>query len=160
MQTRDAIKIELTTAEMVAKAYLDDLSDAELMRRPHPECNHLNWQVGHLVASEHALMDKFVPGGMPPLPEGFAAKYDKSKAASDDASQFAAKDELMAAYRTQRDATLKALDQVKEEELGKETGISYAPTLAALYIMQGSHWLMHCGQWVIVRRQLGKPVVI
>ena len=36
----------------------------------------------------------------------------------------------------------------------------HAPTLGALYLMQGGHWLMHCGQWVIVRRQLGKPVVI
>ena len=70
MLTRDAIKIELATAELVAMAYLDDLSDAELMQRPHPQCNHLNWQIGHLVASEHAMMKGFVPGGMPPLPEG------------------------------------------------------------------------------------------
>jgi hypothetical protein len=26
--------------------------------------------------------------------------------------------------------------------------------------MQGSHWMMHAGQWVIVRRNLGKPVLI
>ena len=160
MQTRDAIKIELGTAELVSNAYLNDLSDAELMHRPHPQCNHLNWQIGHLVASEHALMDKFVPGGMPPLPEAFAAQYDRSTQSSDDPSQFLTKAELMAAFRTQRDATLKGLAQVKEEDFGKETGITYAPTLAALYLMQGSHWLMHCGQWVVVRRQLGKPVVI
>jgi hypothetical protein len=160
MKTQDAIKIELGTAEIIANAYLDDLSDADLMHRPHPQCNHLNWQVGHLVASEFEMMNPFVPGGMPPLPEGFAARYSKETAGSDDPSQFATKAELMAAFRTQRDATLAALARTGEAEFDKETGISYAPTLAALYLVQGSHWLMHCGQWVIVRRQLGKPVVI
>lgn len=160
MQTRDAIKIELGTAEIIANAYLDDLSDADLMHRPHPQCNHLNWQVGHLVASEHEMMNSFVPGGMPALPPGFADKYTKETAGSDAPSQFATKAELMAAFRTQRDATLKALAQTSEADFDKETGISYAPNLAALYLVQGSHWLMHCGQWVIVRRQLGKPVKI
>jgi hypothetical protein len=34
------------------------------------------------------------------------------------------------------------------------------PTVAALLAMSGTHALMHCCQWVAVRRQLGKPVVI
>lgn len=160
MQTRDVIKIELGTAEFVALKYLEDLSDADLMCRPHPQCNHVNWQIGHLVASEFEMMDKFAPGGMPPLPERFAARYDRATQGSDDQSQFATKDELLTAYRTQREATLKALDQVEQEDFDQATGISYAPTLGSLYLMQGGHWLMHCGQWVVVRRQLGKPVVI
>ena len=97
---------------------------------------------------------------MPALPEGFVAKYSKEAAVSDDPSKFATRDDLLAAYKTQREATLKALSQVSDADLVKETGISYAPTVAALFAMQGGHWLMHCGQWVIVRRMLGKPVVI
>lgn len=160
MNARDAIRIGIETADQVVNAYLDDLSDADMLRRPHPQCNHINWQVGHLIAAEHAMLDGFVPGGMPALPEGFAAKYAKDAAGSDDASHFCTKAELMAAYKTQRTATLQALAQAGDDDWQKETGLTYAPTVAALYVMQGSHWLMHCGQWVIVRRQLGKPVVI
>jgi hypothetical protein len=160
MDTRDAIKMGIDTAATVVSAYLDDLSDADLMKRPHPQCNHINWQVGHLIASEHGMLNGFVRGGMPPLPAGFAEKYAKESASSDDPSRFATKAELMEAYKTQRAATLKALAEVNDADWEKETGLGYAPNVAALYSMQGGHWLMHCGQWVIVRRQLGKPVVI
>ena len=160
MQTRDVIRIGIDTGAHVVNAYLDDLSDADLMKRPHPQCNHINWQVGHLIASEHEMLDNFVPGGMPALPEGFAEQYKKENAHSDDPSRFATKSDLMAAYKTQRDATLKALAQASDADWDKETGISYAPSIAAVYTLQGGHWLMHCGQWVVVRRQLGKPVVI
>lgn len=160
MQTREALKLGIDTADMISNAYLADLSDADFMHRPHAECNHINWQVGHLIVSEHNMLQNFAPGGMPPLPEGMAQRYGKETAGSDDPAQFLTKNELMAAYQTQRQATLRALEQISEAELNKPTGISYAPSVASLFSMQGSHWLMHCGQWVIVRRNLGKPVVI
>lgn len=147
-------------AEMVGMAYVGDLSDAELMDRPHADCNHLNWQIGHLICSEHALVSGMSPGAMPALPEGFAAKYAKEAAKSDDPSHFATKDELLRTYREQRDATLAVLAACSAEDLDAPSGVDYAPTRGALLQMQGAHWLMHCGQWVIVRRQHGKPVVI
>ena len=160
MQVRDAIKCGIDSSELVVNAYLDDLNDAELLERPHPQCNHINWQVGHLIASEHGMLNSLVPGGMPPLPEKIAKYYTKENSGSDNPSDFATKAELMASHRVQRDATLKSLSEVSDGDWGKETGLSYAPTLSTLYTMIGAHWLMHCGQWVIVRRQLGKPVVI
>ena len=160
MQAQDAIKMSLETADMVVNSYLNDLSDADMMKRPHPQCHHLNWQVGHLIAAEHEMLNGFIPGGMPALPDGFAAMYSKEASSSDDPSKFATKEQLMTAWKTQRAATLKALAQCSDADLAKETGIGYAPTGASLYSLQASHWLMHCGQWVIVRRMLGKPVVI
>jgi hypothetical protein len=160
MNSRDAIKIGIDMADYVCMSYLNDLSDAELMHRPHPSCNHINWQIGHLVTSEHEMMASFPEAKMPPLPEGFAAKYHRDAATSDDPSKFATKSELMAAYKAQREATLKFLESVTDSDLDKPTGVDYAPTLGAMFSIQGDHWLMHCGQWVIVRRNLGKPVVI
>ena len=160
MQVRDAIKIGIDSADMIAKLYLGDLTDSDLMQRPHPQCNHINWQVGHLISSEHELLGKVVPGGGSALPDGFAAKYSKERATSDNSKDFATKAELMAAYETQRAATLKGLAQISDQDWGKETGVHYAPTVADLYSTIGVHWLMHCGQWVIVRRQLGKPMVM
>ncbi len=159
MKTSEALKLGLDTAEMVTMAYLGDLSDADLLKRPHPQCNHINWQVGHLIESEHAMAKAANPN-QPPLPAGFAEKYSRDNAGHDDPSKFCTKEELMAAYKTQRDAVKAALAQASESDWQKETGISYAPTVASIYTMIGGHWLMHCGQWVIVRRQLSKPVVI
>lgn len=160
MTPNDALKIGLDMAEFVSLGYLGDLTDADLMKRPTAGANHINWQVGHIIASENSIMNGAIPGSMPALPEGFAAKYTKETATSDDASQFCTKAELMQAYKEQRAGTLAALAKCSAADLDKESPESirsYAPNVAAAISMQGSHWLMHAGQWVIVRRQLGRP---
>lgn len=160
MNSRDAIQLNLDTAAFVCNSYLADLADADLMHRPHPQCNHLNWQIGHLIASEHKMIDQIAPGTMPPLPEGFAEKYTKENASSDDPTKFCSHQELMSLAASQRAGTLNALQGFSDTDLDKPTGVDYAPTVASMLSLQGCHWLMHCGQWVIVRRTLGKPVVI
>jgi hypothetical protein len=159
MDSRTAIKLGIDMGDMVAMGYLNDLSDEELMRRPYPACNHINWQIGHLVASENQMGNQAIPGSMPELPSGFAEKYTKDTAKSDDPSQFVRKDELMRLYQQQRAATLSALAKLSESDFDKPTGVDYAPTVGAMFSMHGSHWLMHVGQWVVVRRQLGKPIL-
>lgn len=158
MNVQQSILDSLNTADMVCMAYLNDFSDEDLMVRPHPDCHHVNWQVGHLIASEHEMMSRY--GEMPPLPAGFKEKYSKEAAASDNPADFASKAELLAAYQTQRAASVAAIKACPDASLEQETGVEYAPTVASLFAMQSSHWLMHCGQWVIVRRATHKPVVI
>ncbi len=158
MDTKTAIRNTLATGDMICMAYLNDLSDAELMQRPHPKCNHINFQVGHLISSEHEMMSKL--GTMPALPAGFAEKYTKENADSNDPARFASKAELMATYKAQRDATLAILDQLPISAYADATGVHYAPTKGDMLLLQGCHWLMHAGQWVVVRRQNDKPVVI
>lgn len=160
MLSQQIIRQTLETAELVAIAYLNDLSDAEFMQRPHPKCNHINWQVGHLILSENQQMNQISPGSMPELPDRFEEIYSAHSATSDDSQQFLSKDQLMAIYREQRQATMTVLSKISEEEMLKETGVAYAPSVAAMIQMQGAHWLMHCGQWVIVRRANEKAIVI
>jgi len=156
MNAREAIKLAIEMGDMVSLPYLEDLNDAELMRRPCPGCNHINWQVGHLIVSENEMMNQAIPGSLPALPTGFAEKYSKETATSDDASKFSKKDELLKIHKAQRAATLAALNKLTDEKLDAGTGLDYAPTLGSVLSMQGSHWLMHAGQWVVVRRQLGR----
>lgn len=157
MDTRAAIKLGIDLAEQIVMGYIGDLTDEELMRRPHPTCNHINWQVGHLIVSENHMNSQALPGSMPALPDGFAEKYTRDTASSDNLRDFADKAELLRVYREQRTATLAALERTTDADFDKPTGISYAPTVGAVFMMAGGHWLMHAGQWVIVRRQLGKP---
>ena len=75
----------------------------------------------------------------------------------DDPSAFCTKAELMQVAAEQRAATLAALEKIDESEFDKPTGVEWAPTKGAMFSMQGSHWLMHAGQWAVIRRQLGRP---
>jgi hypothetical protein len=157
MNTRDAIKLSIDMGKMISMGYLSDLTDEEMMKRPCDGCNHITWQVGHLIASEREMIEKLVPGSMPALPDGFANKYTSETAKSDKASDFHSKSELMAIFEKIREGTLAALEKMSDTDFDKPTGVHYAPTAGVMFELQGSHWLMHSGQWAVVRRQCGRP---
>jgi len=159
MDTKTAIKSAIDTANMISTAYLDDLTDEEMMHRPSPGCNHIKWQVGHLIVSENNMIDQCLPGSMPPLPDGFAKRYTKETSDSDNPDDFDNKATLMLLYEQQRASTLTALESIDVDDLsreGPEPIRSYCPTVGAAFLMQDAHWLMHAGQWAVIRRQLGR----
>ena len=156
MNAQDAIKLSIDTGEMMTMAYIGDLSDADLLIRPVPGCNHINWQIGHLIVAENGILSKIAPDAAPPLPAGFAEKYTKETATIDDPKAFCSKEELLRVKQQQRDALLAYLKQTTAEDLSKPSGLEWAPTVGAASIAAGGgHWLMHCGQYVVVRRKLG-----
>lgn len=156
MNAHDIIKYSIATSSHVVGAYLADLSDAELLHRPAPGANHINWQLGHLIAAEHQIVAKMLPDAMPPLPAGFIEQYGKSTAALDDPAAFRSKQELLTLMAEQRAALLAALETSTPEMLDRPCE-GWTPNLGAVFVGAGSvHWLMHVGQWAVVRRQLGR----
>lgn len=156
------IKTALNLPTFVVQGYIGDLTDEDLMRRPVPNANHIAWQLGHLIESENSLNNMVCPDCMPALPEGFAEKHSKEAAASDDASAFCTKDEYLKLMEEQRAGTLALLDKLSDEELEKpapEPIQKFGETVGAVIAGQSTHWMMHAGQWVIVRRQLGKAAM-
>ncbi|HWB08839.1 MAG TPA: DinB family protein [Pirellulales bacterium] len=162
MNAHAALRGALASADSISTSYLNDLSDADLLVRPVPGANHIAWQLGHLIAAENVMMADTCPGSMPALPSGFAEKYTNDTAGSDDRGAFLSKDEYMRLYGEQRAATLKALDSLSETDFDRpapERYRGYAPTVGDVFGMQATHWLMHAGQWAVVRRKLGhKPL--
>ncbi len=162
MNTKEAIKAAMDISTMVFKGYLSDLEDAEIMKRPGKGCNHLAWQVGHLIASEVDLLESICPGKGAKLPDGFANAHSKECVGSDDASQFSSKDEYLALMDQVREATISALDALTDEQLDEaapEHFQAFCPTVGHMFVLIGTHPMMHAGQLVPVRRELGKPVV-
>ena len=160
MNAREAVKLAMDSGNMIGMAYLDDMTDEEMMQRPHPDCNHIKWQFGHLIASENQIINGVLPGSMPDLPQGFADRYSKETSTSDDASSFDSKEDLLKLYQQQREAALSKLESLSDDDLsaeGPEAMKSYAPTVGAAFDLLGGHWLMHAGQWAVIRRQLGRP---
>ena len=159
MDTKTAIKQAIDTANMISTSYLGDLTDEEMMHRPTPGCNHIKWQVGHLIVSENNMIGQCLPNTMPALPEGFADRYTKETSGSDNPDDFDSKETLMSLYEQQRAGTLAALKSIDVSDLsqeGPEPIRSYCPTVGAAFLMQDAHWMMHAGQWAVVRRQLGR----
>lgn len=154
------IKQSLELPSTVVRMYLEDLTDADLLVRPHPAMNHIAWQLGHLISSEHSHVEHVSPGAMPALPSGFAARHTKMTAASDDASDFLTKVEYLATWQQQRTGSLTVLDGLTDEQLAEPApeAIEYmGPTVGAVFAGEAVHWMMHAGQWAVIRRALGKP---
>ncbi len=162
MSIANHIKTSLNLPGFVVQAYIGDLSDEDLLRRPVENANHIAWQIGHLIVSENDLNNTVCPDSMPALPEGFAEKHNKEAAVNNDASDFCSKDEYMKLMGEQRAATLALLDTLRDEELEKPAPDDlqkFGATVGAVIAGQSAHWMMHAGQWVIVRRQLGKEAM-
>ncbi|WP_298859162.1 DinB family protein [uncultured Gimesia sp.] len=156
------IKDELQLPTFVVQGYIQDLTDEDLMRRPVENANHIAWQLGHLIVAEHDLNNMVCPDSMPDLPEGFTEKHGKETASSDDQAAFCTKDEYLAYMAEQRAGTLALLDTLSDEDLQKpspEKLQQFGATVGAVIAGQSAHWMMHAGQWVIVRRQLGKEAM-
>jgi len=159
MNAREALRVSMDAPTMIVNSYLGDLSDADLLVRPVEGANHIAWQLGHLIASEHKIIEAVCPGSMPPLPEGFAEKYTTETSGSDDAGDFLTKDEYLQLAGEQRVGTLAALEKISDDDLdapGPEAMREFIPTTAAAFSLQPSHWLMHAGQWAVIRRKLGR----
>ena len=161
MSLKNHIRWQLEQNHWLANAYVQDLTDADLFVRPLPGMNHMAWQLGHLItSSQHMLTDIGQPA--PSLPPGFAESYTKEMAACDDRSKFATKEVYLDLAAKMKEAALAALDAIPESKLddpAPESMQDYAPTVAAVLTMTGAHWVMHSGQFVAVRRKLGKPAM-
>jgi hypothetical protein len=160
MDSRQVIHNVIATAERIGQNYLGDLTDMELLVRPVPGANHIAWQLGHLICSEHSIANVATGNRMPPLPGGFTEKYTKETAKLDDQAAFHTKTEYLRLHQEQQQAFLTLLKDIPDSDLDKPTPEPLkmlGPKLMNLWIMLGMHWLMHAGQWAVVRRKLGRP---
>lgn len=160
MDSRAAIRSSYNCADMICQGYLNDLTDADLMVRPVPGSNHIAWQLGHLIVSDSEMVNAVCPGAIPALPDGFAAKFTKDTAGSDNPSDFYPKDKYLELFSVLRKGTLEALSKQSDEDLDQpapESMRSYAPTVGDMFALIGIHWVMHGGQWAVTRRKLGRP---
>jgi hypothetical protein len=163
MNAKDVIRHSLDSSKSVIDSYINDLEDADLLLRPIDGMNHIAWQLGHLIWAERFFVEGVRPGASPPLPEGFSEAHGTDQTKVDDPSKFLTRARYQELMKAQREATKAVLDQLTDAELdapAPERIQRIAPTVGAVFNLAGTHYLMHAGQFVAVRRKLGKPVVI
>ncbi len=159
MNFKDAVRSALTAADFQVQCYLGDITPQEMFVRPFPDANHIAWSLGHLISAEHRLAEAALPGSMPKLPDGFMERHTKDTAAKDDPSAFLTKDEYLAIAKEIRAGTLAALDKISDAELDKPVTGRVPPFVKRAgdcFVLIGSHWSLHAGQWALIRRKLGR----
>jgi len=163
MNAKDAIRSSANISSTVLKTYISDLDDADLMNRPGEGCNHLAWQLGHLISSEVHLLNSVAPGQGIALPEGFAEAHSKDQSNNDNPDDFHSSAEYVELFNKTREASLSALDGFADSDLDNpapEDFRSFCPTMGDMFTLIATHPMMHAGQFVVVRRQTGKPILM
>ena len=163
MQGTEAVRAALASTKDILNWYLGDLSDADLLVRPAPGANHIAWQMGHMIYAERGMIAGELPGTpYPELPAGFVEQHGKDTAAQGPPKGFATKAQYLDLFNKVRQTTRDALAKLSDADLDKPTTgqmAKFAPKLGNLFLLQANHTLMHGGQFSVVRRKLGKPVL-
>lgn len=163
MDAKSAIRETLALSNMVLNSYIGDLTDAELLKRPGRGCNHVAWQLGHLISSECGLLNAIQAGAAPALPDGFDRNHSKDNAASENPADFLTKQAYCDLAEKVHAAVLACLDAFPDNKLDEPSPENYRsmfPTMGSIFLLIATHPMMHAGQFVPLRRELGKPVVI
>jgi hypothetical protein len=155
------VEQSLNFTQKTINGLLGDLSDAELLVRPVEGSNHIAWQIGHLIVSEQRIGSQLPGATFPELPAGFAEKHANQSSAQNAASGFATKDQYLELFNKTRAATLAVVAKLSDADLDKPAkGPGGISNLGGLLDLIGNHSMMHGGQFSVVRRKLGKPVLI
>jgi hypothetical protein len=160
MGPKDIINKTLDLSDFILKSYVGDLSDSDLKLVPIEGMNPIALQLGHLISAERMFAEMVKPGASPALPAGFEENHSLKDQKGDD-SRFLTKDAYMKLYEAQRAATKAVIDSTPDSDLTDTRGgklPEFAPTIADVLNIAGAHSLNHSGQFVAVRRKLGKPI--
>jgi len=159
MNIKQAVLATLAPADMIVGSYLADLADAELLVRPVPGANHIAWQLGHLISSEAFLVKMAVPSCKADLPPGFAERHTKDTASIDAPAGFDSKTRYLELAKGVRSGVLASLDSLSPEDFDRPVsgGPPFVKTVGDTFLFLGAHWLMHAGQWTVLRRKIGRP---
>ncbi len=154
------IEASYSLPDFMVRDYLKDMSEDDLMVRPIPVVNHFKWQFGHLVISENFHINALGLQPMPALPDGFEETFSTDNAKIDDATHFPTKEEIFKVMQAQREGTLEILRSLNDEQLGQAAPdeIQFlGPTVGSIFAGDVTHWMMHLGQLVVIRKLLSKP---
>jgi hypothetical protein len=164
MTSRDAIRTALTQSEKFLADLLGDFTDAEMFVRPVPGANHAAWQVGNVIAGDLYLLQEELPEAkFPQLPDGFMEQHGSKGTKLDGPDGFHTRDEYLTLLHAVRAATIAAADKLTDADLDRPTREAmrgWVPTLGEMLVMAATHTMMHAGQFSVIRRKLGKPVLL
>jgi hypothetical protein len=161
MSTAELLSKNILQTKGMVDMFLKDFSDADMFFRPAKTANHATWQMGHLANSIRNLVTACEASVAFPFEDD--TRFGKSKASIDDPAFFPNKSELIARFDQGMDVAAAWVAKLTDAQLAKPTPErmqSFIPTVANVAILLGSHPFMHLGQFTVMRRALGKPILM
>ncbi|WP_422927752.1 DinB family protein [Singulisphaera sp. PoT] len=159
----EAIKASLEDTRQTLNWFIADFSDEDLLVRPVPGANHAAWQIGNVIGGDIFLVHSQWPDtAYPELPAGFMDQHGSEGAKKEGTEGFLTKAEYIELFDKVRSTTIAKLETLSDSDLERPcTGsvANYAPNLGRLFLAASNHTLMHGGQFSVIRRKLGKPVL-
>jgi len=156
----DILTTQFRMNQYIAGVNLDGITDEESRVRAIPTGNHLNWLVGHIVATRCAVLPSLHQE--PVWGEDVVRMYRRGSSGAADAN-YLPFDEVVRAYHTTQERMLAGIASLTEEELAAPAPFSPGggpETLGSLLTKATVHEGYHLGQTGILRRVVGKPGAI
>jgi len=152
----------LATARYITSAYLSDMTDQDILVCPVDGAHHAAWQLGHLILNERRMVEGVAAGSGVPLPADFDRIHGKEVPldSREGYLSVAGYAELMANQRAKTLALLGELSSADLQKPAPEFMRGYARYVSSVFLSIASHELMHSGQIAVIRRRLGKPIVV
>ncbi len=162
MQTpNDVIAAALANSQALLKRYTADLQPAEYLHRPVSTANCAAWTIGHLVLTDRKALGALEVRDLPPLPDGFEKRFSREEGCPQ-AGEFGDVSILMPLFDQHRNLLIEAVKRAPLELLSKPTGSKHPmfATVADTATFMALHTSLHAGQITLIRRSLGRPVLV
>jgi len=146
--------------QYIAGRNLDGVTHEESLIRAVETGNHLNWLVGHVVATRCALLPSLHQASVWSDAQMRLYQHGSSGAVNADYLPF---DEVVRAFHTTQERIVEGMASLTDEELAAPAPFSPGggpETLGSLLTKSTVHEGYHLGQTGILRRVIGKPGAI
>lgn len=160
-ETGDTIGYAITTSQTMLDSFIKDLSEDEFLHRPVPGANCAAWIVGHLIQTDRSALKRVGVQDLPPLPEGFEARFARDERAPA-AAEYGDVGVLRPLWNQHRELlaeTVRRLPEAQFKELLEQPRPLFKTVGEMLHFM-ALHPTMHAGQISTIRRSLGRPPLI
>lgn len=151
----------LQAARGWTKSLMADIEDARWFEAPAPGVGHVAWQVGHLAASQIALIHVRCCGMTfaDAAPDGFIKTFGRGSTPVSDANAYPPLDEIRSRFERIHDDVIARVSAMNDGDLDAPAGSEPHPMFkskAEAIAMAAMHESFHAGQIALMRRLWGK----
>jgi len=157
----DVIVTALTAARKLLHRFVDDLKPHEFEHQSCDGANCAAWILGHLALTDRRILGWLGATALPPLPDGFEARFKPTRVKAEAQSGFGDPAELIALFDAHRDALLALVPTVPAAKFGEAAPVvnPMFATVGEAALFMALHVSLHAGHLSIIRRSLGYPPV-
>jgi len=167
MEVRDHARHALSLSRRLLEGLLAGFKTPEQwVFQVHPKANHALWITGHLALVDNSFVTKFRPA-LAAKPEGWDALFSFGSQPKPEPGIYPTPEELLGYFRERREALLRVLEELSEEELrapapaaGERSPLAGAPNIGHAFLFIAYHEGMHSGQLTLAHRALGHAPIV